>query len=115
MNIVRMNFRPELLNRLDEILVFNSLSKQNMRAIVDIQLRELNKRLSEKHIDLEIDDSFKDWLCEIGYDPTYGARPLKRALQKNLYDLIAKKIISGEVVEGSKYTVKYSNDEISLC
>ncbi len=115
MNVVRMSFRPELLNRLDEILVFNNLSKQNMKGIVDIQLRELNKRLSEKHIDLEIDDSFKNWLCEIGYDPTYGARPLKRALQKNLYDLIAKKIISGEIVEGSKYTVKYSNDEISIC
>jgi ATP-dependent Clp protease ATP-binding subunit ClpB len=115
MNVVRMNFRPELLNRLDEILVFNNLSKQNMKGIVDIQLRELNKRLSEKHIDLGIDDSFKDWLCEIGYDPTYGARPLKRALQKNLYDLIAKKIISGEIVEGSKYIVKYSNDEISVC
>jgi len=115
MNVVRMNFRPELLNRLDEILVFNNLSKQNMRGIVDIQLRELNKRLSERHIDLEIDDSFKDWLCEIGYDSTYGARPLKRALQKNLYDLIAKKIISGEIVEGSKYNVKYSNDEISIC
>lgn len=114
MNVVRMSFRPELLNRLDEILVFNSLSKQNMRGIVDIQLRELNRRLGEKHIDLKIDDSFKDWLCEIGYDPTYGARPLKRALQKNLYDLIAKKIISGEIVEGSKYTVKYSNNEISL-
>lgn len=114
MNVVRMSFRPELLNRLDEILMFNSLSKQNMRGIVDIQLRELNRRLGEKHIDLKIDDSFKDWLCEIGYDPTYGARPLKRALQKNLYDLIAKKIISGEIVEGSKYTVKYSNNEISL-
>lgn len=115
MNVVRMSFRPELLNRLDEILVFNSLSKQNMRGIVDIQLRELNRRLGEKHIDLKIDDSFKDWLCEIGYDPTYGARPLKRALQKNLCDLIAKKIISGEIVEGLKYTVKYANDEISLC
>ena len=115
MNVVRMNFRPELLNRLDEILVFNNLSKQNMKGIVDIQLRELNKRLSEKHIDLKIDDSFKDWLCDIGYDPTYGARPLKRALQKNLYDLIAKKIISGEIIEGSKYTVKYLNDEISIC
>ena len=114
MNVVRMSFRPELLNRLDEILVFNSLSKQNMRGIVDIQLRELNKRLGEKHIDLKIDDSFKDWLCEIGYDPIYGARPLKRALQKNLYDLIAKKIISGEIVEGSKHIVKYSNNEISL-
>lgn len=115
MDVVRMNFRPELLNRLDEILVFNSLSKQNMKGIVDIQLRELNKRLREKHIDLEIDDSFKDWLCEIGYDPTYGARPLKRVLQKNLYDLIAKKIIGGEIVEGAKYTVKYADNEISLC
>ena len=114
MNVVRMSFRPELLNRLDEILVFNNLSKQNMKGIVDIQLRELNKRLSEKHIDLEIDDSFKGWLCDIGYDPTYGARPLKRALQKNLYDLIAKKIISGEIVEDSKHIVKYSNNEISL-
>ncbi len=115
MNVVKMNFRPELLNRLDEILVFNSLSKQNMKEIVDIQLHELNKRLSEKHIALKIDDSFKDWLSDIGYDPTYGARPLKRTLQKNLYDLIAKKIISGEIVDGSKYTVKYTNGEISLC
>ena len=115
MNVVKMSFRPELLNRLDEILVFNSLSKDNMKGIVDIQLRDLKKRLDDKNIELTIDDSFKNWICEEGYDPLYGARPLKRALQKNLYDVIARMIISGDVREGSKYTVKYSNDSVEIC
>ncbi len=96
MDSVRAVFRPELINRLDEILVFQSLSKENMRAIVDIQLKLLSDRLSEKKISLTVSDDLKDWLCDIGYEPTYGARPLKRCIQKQLYDKIAEKIISGE-------------------
>lgn len=115
MNTVKMSLRPELINRLDEILIFNNLSKENMHGIVDIQLKDLQKRLEEKRINLTIDESFKLWLCEAGYDPIYGARPLKRVIQKNLYDLIAKEIISGKLHEGSQATVKYSDDKIEIC
>lgn len=96
MKEVRSIFRPELINRLDEILVFRSLSKDDMTNIVNIQLRELEHRLSEKKISLVISDKLKEWLCEVGYDQTYGARPLKRCIQKYLYDPIAQKIISGD-------------------
>ena len=115
MERVKMNFRPELINRLDEILVFNSLSKEDMSGIIDIQLQELFARLADKHITLTIDDSFKKWLCDAGYDPLYGARPLKRVLQKSLYDLIAKKIICGELADGSKAEVQYANGQVVIC
>ncbi len=114
LNVVKMNFRPELINRLDEILVFNKLSKENMMGIVDIQLQELYKRLEDKHISLVVEDSFKQWLCTEGYDENYGARPLKRVLQKSLYDLIAKKIIAGDLQEGSKAIVTYQNGRIEI-
>ena len=115
MERVKMNFRPELINRLDEILVFNSLSKEDMSGIIDIQLQELFARLADKHITLTIDDSFKKWLCDAGYDTLYGARPLKRVLQKSLYDLIAKKIICGELADGSKAEVQYANGQVVIC
>ena len=115
MNTVKMSLRPELINRLDEILIFNNLSKENMAGIVDIQLKELRKRLEEKRINLTIDKSLKTWLCDVGYDPVYGARPLKRVIQKNLYDEIAKEIISGKLHEGSEATAKYSDDKVEIC
>ncbi|MDR2267907.1 MAG: AAA family ATPase [Holosporaceae bacterium] len=102
MKAVRATFRPELINRLDEIIVFNSLSRENMRGIVEIQLSDLGRRLEEKKITIAFSENLKNWLCEIGYDQNYGARPLKRCIQKELHDLIARKIIALELPEGSK-------------
>jgi ATP-dependent Clp protease ATP-binding subunit ClpB len=114
MNSVKSIFRPELINRLDEILVFNSLSIENMEGIVEIQLREFEKKLAERKITITIGENLKDWLCRIGYDPIYGARPLKKLVQKELYDPIARKIISGELSEGSAITVDHDGKNISL-
>ena len=111
---LQATMRPELINRLDEIIVFNSLSKEDMGKIVDIQLNELSKRLEQHQIQLKFDNSVRNWLCEIGYDPIYGARPLKRAIQKNLEDKIAKEIISGKITPETERTVSYKNNEIQI-
>ena len=114
MQVVRSTFRPELINRLDEIVVFNSLSKENLKGIVDIQLKDLQNRLEEKKVSITFSDSLKSWLSEIGYDSVYGARPLKRCIQKHLYDLIAKEIISGKLPENSKVIVDYKEGEVQI-
>jgi ATP-dependent Clp protease ATP-binding subunit ClpB len=112
LKVVRQTFRPELVNRLDEIIVFNALSMENMMDIVEIQLRELQERLREKQISISVDKKLKTWLCETGYDPIYGARPLKRCIQKELYDLVALKIIAGELPSGSSMTADHRNGEV---
>ncbi len=111
---LQATMRPELINRLDEIVVFNGLSKEDMGKIVDIQLKELTRRLEQHQIKIKFDNSVKNWLCEIGYDPIYGARPLKRAIQKNLEAQIAKFIISGEITPDTDYSVVYKNAEIQI-
>ncbi|MDR1375408.1 MAG: AAA family ATPase [Holosporaceae bacterium] len=114
METVRAAFRPELINRLDEIIVFNSLSQENMKGIVEIQLLGLAARLEEKKIAISFGENLKNWLCEIGYDRTYGARPLKRCIQKELHDLIARKIIAMELSEGSKIAVDRRDGVVSV-
>ncbi len=114
MKIVKSTFRPELLNRLDEIIVFNSLSKENIHGILEIQLHELEERLRDKKITINIDEKLKNHLCEIGYDHTYGARPLKRCIQKELYDLIARKIISGDFKEGSRIKASFVEEKVII-
>lgn len=114
MKNVKLTFRPELINRLDEIIVFNSLSKENIRGIVEIQLHEMEERLKDKKITINIDEKLKDHLCEIGYDQNYGARPLKRCIQKELYDLIARKIISGDLKEGSQINAAFDNENVVI-
>ena len=114
MSTVRSSFRPELINRLDEIIVFNSLSKENMMGIVDIQLKDLSIRLKDKGIEVLYDDSLKSWLCEIGYDPIYGARPLKRSIQKNVQDIVARMIISGEILDNSKIKILYDGNSVKV-
>jgi len=101
MSVVRDSFRPEFLNRLDEILIFHRLSRANMTHIVKIQIAQLAKRLAERKITLEVDNKALEWLAEAGYDPIYGARPLKRVIQRNLQDPLALKILSGELLEGA--------------
>jgi ATP-dependent Clp protease ATP-binding subunit ClpB len=112
MKVVKSTFRPELINRLDEIIVFNSLSRENMKDIVEIQLHELKEILKEKKITVDFDDNLKNFLCETGYDPIYGARPLKRCIKKQLYDPMARKIISEELSEGYQVVVYYRDGEI---
>jgi ATP-dependent Clp protease ATP-binding subunit ClpB len=100
MEELRQAFRPEFLNRLDEIIVFHSLSEAQLKKIVDIQLAGLRKRLEERHITLELSDGARTQLVRSGYDPTYGARPLKRAIQREIETPLAKLILGGEIADG---------------
>jgi ATP-dependent Clp protease ATP-binding subunit ClpB len=102
---VRKVFRPEFLNRLDEIVVFNRLDASQIRHIVDIQLARFASRLERRGLSLEVTDRAKDFLAEVGWDPQYGARPLKRAIQKQLEDTLARKVLAGEFPPGSKVVV----------
>ena len=101
MAAVRAHFRPEFLNRLDEIVLFDRLSRANMDGIVDIQLGLLEKRLAPRGIALQVDAAARTWLADRGYDPVYGARPLKRVIQKALQDPLAEKLLSGAVMDGA--------------
>lgn len=113
MDVVRTNFRPEFLNRLDEILLFTRLSKENMRLITEIQLRDLRERLLKEHnVSLTLTDKALDWLGETGFDPLYGARPLKRLIQRTLQDKLALSILSGEITHGMQVSVDEKNDEL---
>ncbi|MGY6409582.1 MAG: ATP-dependent chaperone ClpB [Alkalilacustris sp.] len=101
MEAVRAHFRPEFLNRLDETVIFDRLSRADMDGIVDIQLGRLKKRLASRKIELELDSGARKWLADEGYDPVYGARPLKRVIQRALQDPLAEMILAGDVVDGA--------------
>jgi ATP-dependent Clp protease ATP-binding subunit ClpB len=103
--VLRQSFRPEFLNRVDEIVVFHPLSKMQLREIVDIQLERLRKRLAERKIELELTDKARDYFAEKGYDPVYGARPLRRMIQRELETALGRKLILGEVRDGSRVVV----------
>ncbi|MFP3545371.1 ATP-dependent chaperone ClpB [Rhizobium sp. SIMBA_035] len=107
MDVVKAHFRPEFLNRIDEIILFHRLKREEMGAIVDIQLKRLVALLSERKIIIDLDEDARNWLANKGYDPVYGARPLKRVIQKYVQDPLAEQILSGEVPDGS--TVKVTN------
>ena len=105
MEVLRSHFRPEFLNRVDEIVMFHPLAKEQLRQIVDVQLTQLRKRLEERKIELELTDKARDYLAEHGYDPSYGARPLKRLIQRELETALGRKLLSGEVRDGNKVIV----------
>lgn len=111
---VREKFKPEFLNRLDDIIIFNNLDNNNIEEIVNIQLKKLGKILKEKKIMFTIDSKAKKWLSEKGYSSTYGARPLKRVIQNNITDLIAKEILSNRLKENENITITYQNNKISI-
>jgi ATP-dependent Clp protease ATP-binding subunit ClpB len=111
---LRAQFRPEFLNRVDEIIVFHSLSKGEMRTIIDIQLRGLMKRLEERKIRVELSDKAKDLLIEEGYDPTYGARPLKRTIQRRVLDPLAMRVLQGEFREGDVVGIDVSDGDLKF-
>jgi ATP-dependent Clp protease ATP-binding subunit ClpB len=97
---VRASFRPEFLNRLDEIILFHRLGRGDMTGIVEIQLQRLQALLEERKIRLHITDGAKRWLADAGYDPVYGARPLKRVIQRSLQDPLARLILEGRIQDG---------------
>ena len=100
MNVVRKAFRPEFLNRLDEIVMFSPLSREDLAAIVDINLARINRRLADRRISVEVSDAGRQWLANRGYDPVYGARPLRRLLQNTVEDQLARKVLGGEITDG---------------
>ncbi len=106
--ILQAHFRPEFLNRIDEIVVFNPLSREDLTRIVDIQLKRIGSLLAQRNLTLEVTPQARQYLAEVGYDPDYGARPLKRALQRELQDPLALKVLSGEFVEGDTILVDRS-------
>ncbi len=106
MRQLNQNFRPEFLNRIDDFVFFNPLEKKELNQIIQIQLKQIKSRLTEKNITLEIQPEVTGHLIKRGYDPVFGARPLKRALQSELLNPLSRKIISGEITEGSKVLVK---------
>jgi ATP-dependent Clp protease ATP-binding subunit ClpB len=114
MEVVRAHFRPEFLNRLDEIILFHRLSAGHMGPIVDIQVARLGRLLEDRKIRLDLTDAARAWLGRVGYDPVYGARPLKRAVQKYLQDPLADKILSGEIPDGSVVRVDEGDGQLVL-
>jgi ATP-dependent Clp protease ATP-binding subunit ClpB len=111
---VKQVFRPEFLNRLDEIVLFDPLSKEDLAAIVDISLARLNKRLAQRRIELVVTPEARAWLADTGYDPVYGARPLRRLVQRTIEDQLARQLLSGAIVDGSKVTFVRTDDGIGI-
>jgi ATP-dependent Clp protease ATP-binding subunit ClpB len=114
MEIVQQSFRPEFINRIDDIVVFHPLGTQQIRAIVDIQLGYLRKRLQERNMDLTLDDGARDLLGEAGFDPVYGARPLKRAIQQQIENPLAQKILEGQFVPGDRIRVSARDGQLAF-
>ena len=112
LSLVRSSFKPEFLNRLDEIVIFDALSKDDLAHIVDIQLGLLEKRLAVRRISVEVTDAARAWLAETGYDPAYGARPLRRLIQSAIGDPLARMLIGGEVVDGGRVSVDVSEADL---
>jgi ATP-dependent Clp protease ATP-binding subunit ClpB len=110
MDAVRAHFRPEFLNRLDETIIFDRLDRSDMNGIVEIQLERLARRLAQRDIVLEVDDTARRWLAEEGYDPVFGARPLKRVIQRALQDQLAEMLLAGDVVAGTTVSVSAGSD-----
>lgn len=112
MAVVRGHFRPEFLNRLDDIILFHRLKRAEMGRIVEIQLKRLQKLLDERKITLELDESARAWLAEKGYDPIYGARPLKRVIQRYVQDPLADKLLAGEIADGTQVRITAGTDKL---
>jgi ATP-dependent Clp protease ATP-binding subunit ClpB len=109
---LRDHFRPEFLNRIDEIVVFDALGKEQLADIAELQLERLRSRLAERRLSLDLTDAAKDVLAEAGWDPTYGARPLKRALQRLVENPLAQRLLQGEFADGDTIRVDAQNGEL---
>src|SRR5205085_4259057 len=114
MQAVRGHFRPEFLNRLDEIILFHRLTRPDMDKIVDIQIGRLDRLLADRKIAIALDDKARHWLGNAGYDPVYGARPLKRVIQRRLQDPLAQLILEGSIGEGASVKVSASKTGLTV-
>jgi ATP-dependent Clp protease ATP-binding subunit ClpA len=114
MDILKGFFKPEFLNRLDEILVFNELNKNDIRKIVDIQIKRLQKRLEDRHINIEIDDKALDWLAENGYSSEFGARPLKRLIVQEIENPLSLMLLDGEIVDYSNVLISANDESLNI-
>ncbi|MES0329206.1 MAG: AAA family ATPase, partial [Dehalococcoidales bacterium] len=114
MNEVKRTFRPEFINRIDEIIVFHELNKEQLRSIVDLMLNDVQQRLSERKLAIEVTDKAKTWLAKVGYDPTYGARPLRRAIEQHLENPLSSKLLRGEFGEGDTVTVSLKGEGLAF-
>lgn len=111
---MRDNFKPEFLNRIDEHVIFNSLGKKELRSIVKIEIKRLEKRMGERDITLTVTDDALDFLVDVGFDPIYGARPLKRTIQRELETVVARGILGGEYGDGDSILVDVINERLSV-
>src|SRR5690606_13295922 len=114
MAVVRSHFKPEFLNRLDDIVVFHSLTQENLSAIVDIQLGRLRRRLADRRLTLQVTDEARGWLASHGYDPVYGARPLRRLIQSAIGDQLARALLAGEIHDGDTVRVELAPSKDGL-
>jgi len=114
MDTVRAHFRPEFLNRLDEILLFHRLTREHMAHIVDIQVERLAKLLADRKVGLELEPSARAWLADHGYDPVYGARPLKRVIQRALQNPLAMMLLEGRIRDGETVHVAAAGDSLAI-
>ena len=114
MGVVRSAFRPEFLNRLDDIVMFDPLSREDLRRIVAIQLERLGRRLASRRIAVEVTDAAADWLGEVGFDPVYGARPLRRLVQTTVEDQLARGLLSGQIHDGETVRFDRVDDGIAI-
>ncbi len=110
---LRKSFRPEFLNRIDETILFKPLTLEEITSIVDLLMADLNKRLADRRIAVKLDPKAKKWVAEKGYDPVFGARPLKRFLQRNVETKLARSLIAGEIDEGAEIAFTVQNDELT--
>lgn len=114
MSAVRRAFKPEFLNRLDDVVMFHALDEEQLEHIVDIQLNQLQKRLAQRRLKLDVSDSARFWLAVRGYDPAYGARPLRRLVQQAIGDSLAKELLAGEIQDGDTVKVNVTPDGDTL-
>ena len=112
---LRTTFRPEFLNRIDDVITFKALTSAEIEPIVELQLKEVRERLAERRIELEVKPAAVEQLAIDGYDPVYGARPLKRLIQKEIIDRVANEMIAGHVMEGSKVAIDMDIMEGYIC
>ena len=114
MEEMKKSFRPEFLNRIDDIIVFAHLSKEEIRQIVDLMLKDLFKRLDERKLQIEVCDDVKDYLAKEGYNEAYGARPLRRVIQKKIEDVLAEEILTGKYLPNDALVMKMQDDNIII-
>jgi len=114
MDALREHFRPEFLNRIDDIIFFHALSREHLKRIIDIQVAGLMKRLEERKIHVTLTEAAKDRLVREGYDPSYGARPLKRTIQRRVLDPLALRVLEGDFLEGDTIIVDASGDQLTF-